>query len=182
MDWVIPIISGLSGVAGAAVGASATLRATREERAAEDQRRLAAEHSEFVAALGNYVQAANQLADEIFAWALPQSGWNKLMQSLAKKWYGPRVVALKARRARLPIIERIEKVLDRYYAASGRLILIAPPDVLAVMTEVENVLVRKWRKPPQGLRLEWQPVSERMHEVFRAAAFHNLPLVREEGF
>lgn len=144
--WVLALISGLSGVGGAFIGASAAVWMHRRDiRSAQEAERKAA--------LVGFWASVNKLAGFNDLWARLHPG----------ETFGKEVrlnIRTLGNQGRL--IERGWHVQDEFWAASGRAHAVASADELATINRVENVFADwtfgepmpdAWGPAIQGLRL-----------------------------
>jgi hypothetical protein len=124
-DWVNPLISAAAGLAGAFIGAGATLRAAnREARTAQDREHRDALTSVYAAAfrLGHFytLQAELMPKDAMLV------GW--LRNTLRVSAHANLLIA------------RFFHLLDAYWVADGRLRAVASREELEALDELENAI------------------------------------------
>lgn len=149
-DWLVPLIAGVSGVGGAAVGAGAILIVQRREAA---ERREQERRSALVA----FYAATN-------GFALLYDTWAKLRP---KGWFADVRVGIRTLGFQGLIVQRLFHVSDQFWDASGRARAVASADELAAIDGVELVIA-DWQigEPmPEG----WAPAIRRLRALLERA-------------
>lgn len=147
--WVVALISGLSGVGGAFVGASAAVWMHRREM-------RSAQEAERKAALVGFWAAVNKVA-----------GFNDLWGRLhpGERFGKDMLLNIRTLGSQGRLIERGWHVHDEFWAASGRAHAVASADELAAISRVEDALADwtfgepmpdAWGPAIQGFRLVMQ--------------------------
>jgi hypothetical protein len=124
-SWINPLISGLSGVGGAGVGAGALLRANRRDAA----ERRAGEHR---AALIGVWTAANSVA-------LLYTSWGATLPE-RDNWFARTRHGIQAGGYAKLVLTRLLDATDRVWEASGRLRTVATAADLEALDAIETVL------------------------------------------
>lgn len=149
----VGLIAALGTLSGALIGGAVTIRVASHQRRGEQRQEL-------VVAFERYMQASRLIASELTE--LPPVK-RSLIDRAFDRALGPRVVfAITRLMNRLVYGQRFFAIQDEYAAAASRLTLVAPIEIIALISDIDAFFGRWSDDPGPAHARAWHDLFERL--------------------